>query len=436
MPFATALAERLRALTATPTHRDLAIDQWRLVIDTGTSTELGLKENHMGGPYEAPNRVTGTRGEAYIVWKDGRISSGTVDRTTLENLDEDLALWRQAAYDDEFAPDVLGPQTVPDVPIYDAEVAELVTDRQEPLFELLERVRRDLPAYDADRVSGSVTVSSSRRHLITSRGLDHVSAGTSFGAYADADHRVYDTLSLRRRPTEDEVATMIRQVGETNRLLRKEATLTGGRQAILLTPFIAEAMLNKYVLGNLDGQRVLNGQSAFSMDQFAEHAEAFHPSFGLAVDPLKPLSPGAYELTREGVPASKLTLIDAGRLQTPLLDLKHAKKAGLAPTPFPRGGSSLRLSGPSAPFDEVVKGIERGLIIYQILGLHTQDGARGNFSLTVSQGLVVENGVILGHAKAIIAGNFFQSMREGFRLGTVVGKEMPGLLLQADVIPG
>lgn len=436
MPFATALAERLRALVANPTSDDLAIDQWRLVIDTGTSTELGLKENHMGGPYEAPNRVTGTRGEAYIIWKDGRISSGTVDRTTLENLDEDLALWRQAAYDDEFAPDVLGPQDVPDVPIYDPEVAELVTDRQEPLFELLERVRRDLPAYDADRVSGSVTVSSSRRHLITSRGLDHVSAGTSFGAYADADHRVYDTLSLRRRPTEDEVSRMIRQVGETNRLLRKEAKLQGGRQAILLTPFIAEAMLNKYVLGNLDGQRVLNGQSAFTMEQFAEHAEAFHPQFGLAVDPLKPLSPGAYALTREGVPASRLTLVDAGRLQTPLLDLKHAKKAGLAPTPFPRGGSSLRLTGPSAPFDEVVAGIERGLIIYQILGLHTQDGARGNFSLTVSQGLVVENGVIQGHAKAIIAGNFFQSMREGFRLGTVVGKEMPGLLLQADVIPG
>src|SRR5690349_13396681 len=153
MPFATALAERLRALVATPTSADLAIDQWRLVIDTGTSTELGLKENHMGGPYEAPNRVTGTRGEAYIIWKDGRISSGTIDRTTLENLDEDLALWRQAAYEDEFAPDVLGPQDVPDVPIYDSEVAELVTDRQEPLFELLERVRRDLPAYDADRVS-------------------------------------------------------------------------------------------------------------------------------------------------------------------------------------------------------------------------------------------------------------------------------------------
>lgn len=436
MPFATALAERLRALAENPLSPDLAIDQWRLVVDTGTSTELGLKENHMGGPYEAPNRVTGTRGEAYIRWRDGRVSTGTVDRTTLENLGEDLALWRQAAFEDEFAPDVLGPQAVPDVPLYDQAVADLVLERQEPLFELLERVRKELPAYEADRVSGSVTVSSSRRHLITSRGLDHVSEGTSFGAYADADHRVYDTLSLRRPPTADEVATMIRQVGETNRLLRREAKVATGAQPILLTPFVAEAMLNKYVLGNLDGQRVLNGQSAFSLEQFSQHEAVFHPAFELAVDPLTPLSPGSYALTREGVPARRVSLVSAGRLQTPLLDLKHAKKAGLEPTPFPRGASSLRIGGPSASFDEVVKGMESGLIIYQILGLHTQDGARGNFSLTVSQGLVVKNGEILGHAKAIIAGNFLQAMREGFRLGTVAGKEMPGLLIQADVIAG
>lgn len=435
MPFATALAERLRALAATPDSPDMAIDQWRLVVDTGTSTELGLKENHMGGPYEAPNRVTGTRGEAYIRWRDGRVSTGTVDRTTLENLGEDLALWRQAAYEDEFAPDVLGAQAIPEVPIYDAEVAELVLERQEPLFELLERVRRELQPYEAERVSGSVTVSTSRRHLITSRGLDHVSEGTSFGAYADADHRVYDTLSLRRRPTSDEVGAMIRSVGETNRLLRREATVAAGAQPILLTPFVAEAMLNKYVLGNLDGQRVLNGQSAFSLEQFTHQAEVFHPGFNLAVDPLTPLSPGAYALTREGVPARRLALITEGRLQTPLLDLKHAKKAGLEPTPFPRGASSLRVGGPTAPFDEVVKGMASGLIIYQILGLHTQDGARGNFSLTVSQGLVVENGEIRGHAKAIIAGNFLDAMRGAFQLGTVVGKEMPALLIQADVIP-
>jgi PmbA protein len=412
------------------------IEAWRLVVDTGTSTEVGLKDNHPGGPYDAPNAVTGTRGEVYLRWADGKVSSGTVDLTTVENLEEDLALWRTAAFQDDHAADVLGPQAVPEVPLYDAAVATVVHERHDPLFELLERVRRELPPYDAERVSASVTAATNHRHLITSAGLDHESRGTSFGAYADADHRAHDFLSLRVLPTDEQVSRMIRRAGEVNRLLRQDAALTPGRQAILFTPSTTEAMLNKFLMTNLDGQRVLNGSSAFHLDQFTAGAEVFHSAFGLAVDPLVPMSPGSYELTREGVPARRQAYVEGGRLVTPLLDLKHAKKAGLAPTPFPRGGSSLRLDGPTRPFEELVAGIEHGLVVYGLLGLHTQDSTRGNFSVTVAQGLVVRDGRTLGRAKAIIAGNFFEALRQDFQLGSQEGRDVPGLMIQADVTPG
>ncbi|MDB5098415.1 MAG: putative Zn-dependent protease-like protein [Cyanobacteria bacterium RYN_339] len=427
--FASELAERL----AEPGR---GIDAWRLVVDAGTSTEVGLKDNHPGGPYDAPNSVSGTRGEVYLRWSDGTVSSGTVDLTTLENLDEDLALWRTAAFVDEFAAEVLGPQDVPSVPLYDAAVAEVVHTRHAPLFELLERVRRELPPYDAERVSASVTAATNRRHLITSAGLEHQSQGTSFGAYADADHRAHDFLSLRTLPTVDEVGRMIRRAGETNRLLRQEAELVPGRQPVLLTPSATEAMLNKFLMTNLDGQRVLSGSSAFHLAQFAEGAPFFHPAFGLAVDPLVPMSPGSYELTREGVPARRQAFIEGGRLVTPLLDLKHARKAQLPATPFPRGGSSLRLAGPTRPFDELVAAMDHGFVVYGLLGLHTQDGTRGNFSVTVAQGLVVRNGRTLGRAKAIIAGNFFDALRQDFQLGSQEGRDVPGLQIQADVTPG
>jgi PmbA protein len=195
-------------------------------------------------------------------------------------------------------------------------------------------------------------------------------------------------------------------------------------------------MLNKFLMTNLDGQRVINGSSAFGLDQFAARSQLFHPAFGLAVDPLVPLSPGSYELTREGVPARRQAFIEEGRLVTPLLDLKHAKKAGLPPTPFPRGGSSLRLAGPTSSFDELVAAMESGFLVYGLLGLHTQDSTRGNFSVTVAQGLVVRDGRPLGRAKAIIAGNFFEALRQDFRLGSQEGKDVPGLQIQADVTPG
>lgn len=428
MNFATQLAERLTALA--PAR---GVADWRLVVDTGTSTELGLKDNHLGGPYDAPNQVSGTRGEVYLRWTDGRVSSGVVDRTTLENLDEDLALWRQAAYEDAYAPDVLGPQAVPDVPLYDAEVARLTHADHGPLFALLERVRAELPAYEAERVSGSITVATQARRLLTSRGLDLASESTSCGAYADIDHRAHDYVSLRRFPNAEEVTRMITRAGEANRLLKRPAKLRSGRLPVVFTPSTTESFLSKFLLTNLDGQRVLNGQSAFALEQFRAHEALFHPTLGLEVDPLKPLSPGSYGFTREGLPAREVALIREGRLLTPLLDLKHAKRAEMAPTPFPRGGSSLRLTGPTVPYEQLIAELDSALVVYEMLGLHTQDSSRGNFSLTVSQGLVVEKGAIVGQTKAIIAGNVFAALQHPFRLGRQEGREVPALQIEADV---
>lgn len=434
--FAASLAERLADRARRPARPDLAIAQWRIVVDTGTATEVGLKDNRPGGPYDAPNTVTATRGEAYLAWADGKVSNGVIDRTTLDALDEDLALWRTAAFEDPWAPEVPGPVAVPAVPLWDDAAAALVEVDQAPLFAGLDRFRAELPPYEVDLVSGSITASTSRRRLITSAGLDHAGRATSVGAFADADHRAYDYLSLRRPPTDEELTDLIRRVGELNRLLRRDAVLVPGRQPILFWPAPAEAMINKFLTANLDGQRVLNGGGAFSLAEFEAHEQVFHPRFSFGVDPTRPLSAGSYDISREGVPARALRYVEDGRLVTPLLDLKHAKKAGLAPTPMPRGGSSFWLPPPATDVATLIGGLERGLIVHQMLGLHTQDSARGSFSLTVAQGLVVEGGKALGRAKAIIAGNFLEALREGVTFASVPGKDGLALLLTGDVLPG
>lgn len=434
--FAAKLVGLLAERAVRPKAPELAIAQWRVVVDTGTATEVGLKDNRPGGPYDAPNTVTATRGEAYVIWSDGKVSTGVIDRTTLDALDEDLVLWRTAAFTDPWAADVPGPVAVPDVPLWDAAAAALVEQDQSPLFAALDRFRTELPPFDVELVSGSITASTSRRRLMTSAGLDHTGRATSVGAYADADHRAYDYLSLRRPPTDDEIGGVIRRVGELNRLLRKEATLRPGRQPIVFWPSSAESMINKYVIANLDGQRVLNGGGAFTPAQFAACEAVFHPGFDFGIDPTRPLSAGSYEISREGVPARAVRYIEGGRLVTPLLDLKHAKKAGLAPTSMPRGGSSFWLPAPVSDVDTLVAGLERGLIVHQMLGLHTQDSARGSFSLTVAQGLVVENGKAVGRAKAIIAGNFLEALKEGVSFASVPGKDGLALMITAEVLPG
>ena len=225
-------------------------------------------------------------------------------------------------------------------------------------------------------------------------------------------------------------------MGELNRLLRRDATLVPGRMPIVFWPSSAEAMINKFVVANLDGQRVLNGGGAFTPAQFEAREAVFHPGFDFGVDPTRPLSAGSYEISREGVPARAMRYVEGGRLITPLLDLKHAKKAGLPPTAVPRGSSSFWLPAPQADVESLVGSLERGLIVHQMLGLHTQDSARGSFSLTVAQGLVVEGGKAVGRAKAIIAGNFLEALREGVTFASVPGKDGMALMITGEVLPG
>jgi PmbA protein len=157
-------------------------------------------------------------------------------------------------------------------------------------------------------------------------------------------------------------------------------------------------------------------------------------SFGL--NPLRPLSAGSYVVSGEGVPAAECTLITGGRLVTPLLDLKHARKADRAPTPWPRGASSWVLPAPARDLEDLVASVERGLLVFQLLGLHTQDATSGRFSLTVSQGLVIDRGRLLGRAKAIIAGNFLELLQRPVTWARVPGKDGQVLAFEADVLPG
>jgi PmbA protein len=123
-------------------------------------------------------------------------------------------------------------------------------------------------------------------------------------------------------------------------------------------------------------------------------------------------------------------------LVTPLLDLKHAKKAGMAATPLPRGSSSFALPAPTRGAQAAIAALDHGLIVHGLLGLHTQDSARGSFSVTVGQGLVVEKGVVVGRAKAIIAGNFFEALAQTPTFLSVPGKEGLALSIDCEVLPG
>jgi PmbA protein len=118
-----------------------------------------------------------------------------------------------------------------------------------------------------------------------------------------------------------------------------------------------------------------------------------------------------------------------------MLDLKYARRANMAPTPLPLTGSALEVQTDDlAIWDEVVASLDRGLIVYEILGMHTQDSVSGHFSVVASQALVVRDGVPVGRAKAALTGNFFETLHDpNTRFVRWSVERNPGMLLPCRV---
>lgn len=150
-------------------------------------------------------------------------------------------------------------------------------------------------------------------------------------------------------------------------------------------------------------------------------------------DPLRPENPRAFDA--EGVPSVTSRVIDRGRLVTLLHNLKTAGKAGVAST----SNAGRRASGPvgiapsnfymeagKTDYDELVKKLDCGLIIFELGGLHAGlNPVSGDFSL-IAKGLLVENGAAVRSVDQItVAGNFIEMLRSVEQIGSDIEFGIP-----------
>ncbi|MCL0080273.1 metallopeptidase TldD-related protein, partial [Dehalococcoidia bacterium] len=61
---------------------------------------------------------------------------------------------------------------------------------------------------------------------------------------------------------------------------------------------------------------------------------------------------------------------------------------------------------------ELIKSIDRGIVIAGVLGAHSGNIPNGDFSMGLSPGVCVEKGEIVGNVKdAMVAGNIYEVMK-------------------------
>jgi PmbA protein len=110
---------------------------------------------------------------------------------------------------------------------------------------------------------------------------------------------------------------------------------------------------------------------------------------------------------------------------------------GLAPTPLPSSADTMHLEGPPClPLDEALQRADGGAMVLSVLGVHTQDSASGDFSLSAPQALVIRSGRLAGRMRGTISGNLFDLLNsDDAQFVEVEGEHTPGLLLRCRLDP-
>ncbi|HZK17948.1 MAG TPA: TldD/PmbA family protein [Clostridia bacterium] len=194
-------------------------------------------------------------------------------------------------------------------------------------------------------------------------------------------------------------------------------TVPSGKMPVILEPYIATSFLG-VIAPALSAEAVQKGRSLFrgKIDQkvasgLVRIIDDGAKSDGIATSPFD----------GEGVPTSRTVLIEDGVLKGYLYDTYTAAKDGVKSTGNGMRGSFKGVPGVSSTnffidtgkteAGELIKGIERGLYITEVLGMHTANSISGDFSLGAS-GILIENGKLSYPVRSIaIAGNIAEMLK-------------------------
>ena len=358
-----------------------------------------------------------TTGVALRVIRGGRIGLASTSR-----LDDLGTLVANAVELAQFGPEARlelpGGTTYPEVPVYDPAVEALPV---EALVELGQR------AIDRIRRANSELVCSA--HL--SKGLNTVAIANTRGAhvtYTKSGFGVFLEATLVQgtdmlfiwegkascsadTQMDDMVGSVLRQL----ELARAVAPAPAGEVPVLFAPRGVAGVLLTPLLAGFNGRTVYQKASPL-VDRLGQ--QVLGPQFSLYDDPTLAYAAGARMCDDEGVPTRRTPLVEGGVVRSFLYDLQTAAEMGVESTgsahrslsTMPSPGASVVVIPPGdTPYDDLLAGMERGLVVERLLGAGQSNILGGDFNANVLLGYAVEGGRIVGRVKdTLIAGNVYK----------------------------
>lgn len=412
------------------------IADYRINLGEGQSIGVGIRDNDVGSVY-SPLRFSDSIGGSFLVhWSDGKLSRGALDGSSLTQFDRLLQSSRSAAYRDDDAAQFLPHQDITPIQLWSPDVPTLFDERADYLFEVIGTLQDSAARYEVKNLNGGTSAGMSKSWIRTSRGLRLNNSGTNFSFSASFDGTIGEGGSQR---TVADLATIRQQIEHAGRLLeqlRTTATPTPSVEyTILLHPDVAYSLFDFFVWSNMGGASIFHGQSPWKREDFLDHKRVVREDISVRVEPWVPLGVSSFGWTGEGVPSAPTTYLNHGRLVSPVLDLKYARRLDLPIAPPPGGERSIHFEARHfADATEYLGGLRNGVLVLSVLGLHTQDRSSGNYSLSAPQALLVRDGEIEGRVKATLSGNFLEHLNDdALELVRFADQHSPGFAFPGQV---
>lgn len=224
---------------------------------------------------------------------------------------------------------------------------------------------------------------------------------------------------LFREPGRIPVEILERQL-ETYRAGLPEVDIPSGRMKVIFMPSTMYALM--WRLGSAAGGRAFYNKVTPLLEKLGE--KVISDKLTIYDDFRDPIWNNPRAFDDEGVATRKLELFDKGVFRNVFVNLDYAEKLGIEPTSSgyrsgPWGGDSVTLQpAPSlnavrvapgeASWDEMVRSMDRGVILFGLLGAHSGNIVNGDFSVGLNPGLYVENGKIVGRVRdGMASGNVY-----------------------------
>ncbi len=203
-----------------------------------------------------------------------------------------------------------------------------------------------------------------------------------------------------------------------------EVDIPTSRMKVVFTPDTLYTLLWRLSVA-VSGKSFYNRVSPL---QERREEKVLSDKFTLYGDPTDPQEVDQHFFDDEGVPAKKHTVFEKGVFKNLILNLDYADKLKEEPTgtgyrevmfegetvalpPVPSLNCS-RIAPGDVSFEDMIRSIDRGVIVFGVLGAHSGNILNGDFSVGLNPGFYVENGEIKGRVKdGMVAGNVYDVLK-------------------------